>query len=83
MGYAQGFTRLWPSVGVYVSFLIGVTLQTMATNGSSVGLTYIIILGMEACLSVLGGVLLFSESYSTLKLAGIALVTIGIAFLRH
>ena len=47
------------------------------------GITYILILGLEALIAILLSVLLLKEeSYSFLKLVGILLVVMGVAVLR-
>lgn len=82
MQLSEGLSKVLPSLMVYVMFLIGASLQTIATRYSGMGLTYILILGMEAVLAVLFSVLLFKEGYSSLKVTGIVLVTVGVVFLR-
>jgi len=82
MQLSEGLSKALPSLMVYVMFLAGASLQTMATRYSGMGLTYILILGMEAVLAVLFSVLLFKEGYSFLNVAGMVLVTVGVVFLQ-
>lgn len=84
MQTSAGFTKLLPTLLIYACFGIGATLHTIATRVSaSMGLTYILILGLEALMAVLFSVLLLKEeSYSFLKLVGILLVVMGVACLR-
>jgi multidrug transporter EmrE-like cation transporter len=57
---------------------------TIATRVSaSMGITYVLILGLETLLAILFSVLLLKEEgYSAVKLAGIFLVVVGVAVLR-
>ncbi|MBD3884241.1 small multidrug resistance protein [Phormidium tenue FACHB-886] len=84
MQNSEGLTKLLPSLLIYVCFIAGATLHTIATRVSaSMGITYVLILGLETLLAVLFSVLLLKEEgYSILKLIGIFLVVVGIALLR-
>lgn len=82
MKFSQGLSYLIPSLLVYFFFCTGASLQTLATGKSDLGGTYIFVLGLEAILALLFGVLLFKENYSFLKLLGVSLVVTGIIFLR-
>lgn len=82
MELSNGLSRPFASLMVYVMFAAGASLQTLATQNSGMGLTYILVLGLEAVLAVVFSALLFREDYTFLKLAGIFLVTMGITFLR-
>ncbi|CCE08964.1 multidrug efflux system protein [Bradyrhizobium sp. STM 3843] len=82
MKYADGYTRLgWSLVSLVLLaafvFLLGRTLQVL-----EVGIAYAVWTGIGAAGTVLMGVLLFGESVSVTKLAGIALVLAGIAALK-
>jgi multidrug transporter EmrE-like cation transporter len=57
-------------------------LQTLVTRQSGMGLSYVLILGLEVLMASLFGVVFFKEGYSALKLLGVFLVTIGVAVLR-
>ncbi|HEY9597596.1 MAG TPA: SMR family transporter [Cyanophyceae cyanobacterium] len=82
MKLSQGLSHLTPSLLVYVFFCVGASLQTLAMRKSDLGVTYILVLGLEAVLALLFGVILFKEHYSLFKLLGISLIVAGIAFLR-
>lgn len=82
MKLSQGLTHLTPSLIVYLCFSIGASLQTLATNKSELGATYIFVLGLESVLALLFGVVFFKENYSFLQMLGISLVVMGIVFLR-
>lgn len=82
MHHSEGLSKFIPSLMVYVTFLLGASFQTLATHQSGMGLTYILVLGLEAVIAVLFSAFLLKEGYSALKLVGIFLVTIGVVFLR-
>jgi multidrug transporter EmrE-like cation transporter len=83
MQMSQGLSQLIPTVSIYLCFGLGATLQTLAIQKSGeMGITYVLIVGLEAVLAVGCGIFFFQEGYSLLKLVGITLVTVGIVFLR-
>lgn len=83
MKYCAGFTRLFPTLMIYVMFAIGATLQTMAMKQAELGVTYIFVLGLEAALAFAFGILFFQEGVSLWKIAGVALIVGGIILLRQ
>lgn len=82
MKLAAGLSQLVPSLLVYLFFVIGASLQTLAMQNANLGITYIFVLGVESILALLSGVLIFKENYSFLKLFGVSLIVAGIIFLR-
>lgn len=69
-------------VGVYAGFLLGCTLQTWSMKGQELGSNYIVVLGLEAAGAFLLGVVAFGEAVTLARVAGVALVTVGIGLLR-
>ena len=83
MKTSQGLSQIVPTVLIYLCFGLGATLQTLVMQKSGeMGITYVLILGLEAVLAVAFGILFFQEGSSPLKLVGITLVIIGVALLR-
>lgn len=82
MKLAAGLSQLIPSLLVYLFFVIGASLQTLAMHSSELGVTYIFVLGLESVLALLSGVLLFKENYSFPKLLGVSLIIAGFIFLH-
>lgn len=82
MKYADGLSRLVPSLVAMALFVFGAGIQTIAMKQNLMSVTYIVVLGLEALLAFGFGVLFFKESYALTKLAGAALVLVGVAFLR-
>jgi multidrug transporter EmrE-like cation transporter len=82
MKLSAGFSEFLPSVMVYVCFLVGATLQTFLLNQSHMGISYILVLGLEAVSALMFSLILFRESYSIVTMVGIFLVVMGTALLR-
>ena len=82
MKYADGYTRPgWSLVSLLLLaafvFLLGRALQVL-----EVGTAYAVWTGIGAAGTLLMGMLLFGETLSPMKIAGIALVLAGIATLK-
>ena len=82
MKLAAGLSQLIPSLLVYLFFIIGASLQTLAMHESELGVTYVFVLGLESVLALLSGVLLFKENYSFFKLLGVSLIIAGFILLH-
>jgi small multidrug resistance pump/quaternary ammonium compound-resistance protein SugE len=82
MKYSQGLSVLLPTIATYGLFLIGTTLQTFLMHGADLGITYLLVLGLEAILASLFGICIFHEKLSPTNLSGIFLVVVGVACLR-
>jgi len=82
MKLSDGLTRFWPTLIVLALFVGGACLQTLAMKREDLAVTYLVVVGFESILAFLFGVLLFSESASLGRVAGVALIAAGIASLR-
>jgi multidrug transporter EmrE-like cation transporter len=82
MKLSSGLTQFRPSLLVFVFFLAGAGLQTIAMRGQQMAITYIVVLGLEAITAFSLGVLFLKEGSSVPKLAGMALILAGIVVLR-
>lgn len=82
MKLSNGLTQLIPSLLVYVFFIAGASLQTIAMRRSALGVTYVIVLGVESVLAFLFGVVLFQENYSYTNFIGMSLIVAGMSFLQ-
>ena len=82
MKLSEGLTRGAPTVLVLTLFALGALLQTVAMRHSSMSITYIVVLGIEAVTALLLGILFLGEGITAMKLAGIGLVCLGIVVLR-
>jgi multidrug transporter EmrE-like cation transporter len=79
---AAGFTRLGPSIAVFVCFALGILLDVYLVRSlGDVGPAVILIGGLEATFTVLMARLLFDESLDARRVAAMALVLSGVALL--
>jgi multidrug transporter EmrE-like cation transporter len=82
MKLSEGLTKFWPTMIVFALFVTGAALQTLAMKREDLVVTYIVVVGLEAVLAFLIGVLVFSESCTPVRIAGVLLITGGIISLR-
>ncbi|MFF6910416.1 DMT family transporter [Streptomyces sp. NPDC012389] len=82
MKYSEGFTRLWPSLGTAVGYLIAFTLLAQTLKTLSVGTAYAIWAGVGTAAVALIGILFLGESSSLVKIAGVALIVAGVVVLN-
>ena len=82
MKWSDGFQNPWASLGVFAAFCLGAGLQTYAMRFESLGVGYVFVLGMEAILAVVAGVLLFGEDMAWRNFFGVVLVVSGIFLLK-
>jgi multidrug transporter EmrE-like cation transporter len=67
---------------VFALFAAGAALQTLAMKREDLAVTYLVVVGIESVLAFLFGVLLFSESCTPARVAGVLLIAGGIISLR-
>ncbi len=79
----QGITNLKPALATYGFFLVGASFQMVMMREAELGIAYVLVLGLEAILAVLFGLLLFKESVSWAKAVAMLLVVTGIALLNR
>ncbi|MCG9891563.1 MAG: SMR family transporter [Thermosynechococcaceae cyanobacterium MS004] len=82
MQMSEGLSKLLPTLLLYGMFVTGASFQTLAMRKSEMGITYLLVLGLESVLAVIFSILFFKEGYSVPKLLGIFLIVLGVSFLR-
>jgi small multidrug resistance pump/quaternary ammonium compound-resistance protein SugE len=82
MKQSDGMTTLTPSIVFLALFVAGSMLQALGMRRTDMGIAYVLVLGMEAVAAVVLSVVVLNETYSASRLAAIALVVVGIAWLR-
>ena len=82
MKYADGYTRLGWSVASLILLAAFVFLLGRALQVLEIGTAYAVWTGIGAAGTLIMGVLLFGETMSPMKIAGIVLVIMGIAALK-
>lgn len=80
--YAEGFTRLWPSVTTVVAMLVSIVLLGYAMKSLPVGTSYAVWVGVGAVGTAILGIVLLGESASPGRLASLALIVAGIVGLK-
>jgi quaternary ammonium compound-resistance protein SugE len=78
----DGFTRLWPSVGVVAAMAASMGLLALAARGLPIGTAYAVWTGIGAAGTAVAGIVLFGESSSPARLGCIALIVAGVAGLK-
>ena len=78
MKYSNGFTKILPSVGTFVGYLICFTFLSIALKKIDVGVAYAIwgAAGITA-MSILG-IIFFKESINVLKIFSILFIVLGV-----
>ncbi|MDI3404861.1 DMT family transporter [Streptomyces cavernicola] len=82
MKYSEGFTRLWPSLATLAGYLLAFTLLAQTLKTMQVGTAYAIWAGVGTAAVAVIGILFLGESTSLAKIAGIALVIVGVVLLN-
>ena len=80
--YSEGFTRLWPTVGVLAGGLVSVYLLSLASKQIPIGTAYAVWTGIGAVGTALLGIAFYHEPRTALRLCCILLIVAGIAGLR-
>lgn len=80
--YAEGFTRLWPSLGTAVALVLSMALLGVALRTLPLGTAYAVWTGIGTVGTAILGIVLFREPATAARLACIALIVAGIAGLK-
>ena len=80
---SEGFTRLWPSVGVVVGYGVSfVALSLALKQGLGLGPAYAIWSGAGTALITIVGLIVIGDRISLLAYAGIALIIAGVVLVN-
>jgi quaternary ammonium compound-resistance protein SugE len=80
--YAEGFSRLVPSVATALAMIASVVLLGLAVRGLPLGTAYAVWTGIGTVGTALLGMWLFGDAATPARLACIALIVCGIAGLK-
>ena len=80
--YAEGFTRLWPSVGTAVALVLSMALLGVALRTLPLGTAYAVWTGIGTVGTAILGIVLFREPATAARMACIALIVAGIVGLK-
>src|SRR4051812_47991294 len=82
MKFSQGFTKLTPSILIFVFYAIAFTFVTFAIRKIEISVAYTVWSGVGTTLIALIGIVYFGEAATALKLVSIALVIAGVIGLK-
>ncbi len=80
--YTQGFTRLWPSIGTGVAIVVSIILLAHAARSVPIGTAYAVWVGIGVIGATIGGVVLFGEPMTAVRMALLATLVGCIAGLK-
>ncbi len=82
MKLSAGLARPAPTAAFLALFVIGAVVQALAMRRSDLGVSYVFVLGLEAVVTMILSVWFLHEGLPPQRLAAVALVVVGIAWLR-
>ncbi len=82
MKLSEGFSKLLPSISIFIFYGISFTFLTLALKVLPVGMTYAIWAGAGTALITLVGIIWFGESFNMIKVISLLLIIIGVAGLH-
>ena len=80
--YAEGFTRLWPSLGTAAAMIISLGLLGLAIRSLPVGTAYAVWVGVGTIGTLILGIVLFGEPANPARLVSEALILAGLIGLK-
>jgi quaternary ammonium compound-resistance protein SugE len=82
MKFSDGLTRPLPSMLLGLLVLVGATFQTFVMRYAGLGTTYLMVLGLEAVIATVLGIVFFHESFSLSRVLAIGFIVVGVAWLH-
>jgi small multidrug resistance pump len=82
MKYSDGFTRLWPSLGTAVGYVVAFVLLAQTLKTMSVGTAYAIWSGLGTATIAVIGMAFLGEAANAARIGGIVLVIAGVVLLN-
>ncbi|MEU1182694.1 multidrug efflux SMR transporter [Streptomyces sp. NPDC005820] len=82
MKYSEGFSRLWPTLLTAVGYVISFSLLAQTLKSVGIGTAYAIWAGVGTATIAVIGLVLFGESLTLTKIAGIGLIVGGVVVLN-
>lgn len=80
--YTDGFSKFWPSFWTILAMVISVWLLGLCVKQLPVGTAYAVWVGIGAVGTVIGGIYLFNEPVSLLRMMSLACIIAGIVGLK-
>ena len=79
MKLSQGFSKLLPSISIFIFYGFSFTFLTLALKVLPIGMTYAIWSAVGIALITLIGTTWFAESFNVIKVISLLLIIIGVA----
>jgi quaternary ammonium compound-resistance protein SugE len=80
--YTEGFSRLWPSLGIVAAMILSVCMLGLAMKSLPVGTAYAVWVGIGIVGTVAAGIVFLHEPANAARLISIALIIAGIVSLK-
>ena len=80
--YADGFTRLWPSLWTVAAMVVSFVLLSLALRSLPIGTAYAVWTGIGAVGTAIFGIVVLNESADPMRLGCIGLIVAGIVGLK-
>ncbi|MFM9050056.1 MAG: DMT family transporter [Actinomycetota bacterium] len=78
---SDGFSRLWPSLGVVAGYTVAFTLLSFVLKTLGVGPAYALWAALGTAGAAIGGWLIFNERLTWVTMVGIGIVIVGVVFI--
>ena len=82
MKLSEGFTRLWPSIVVAVTYIVSLGLFTIAIKRIDVSVAYAIWSGLGTALISVIGFTYFKEALTPVRVGSICMIVAGVVGLQ-
>ena len=79
---SDGFTRLWPSIGVVLAYVVAFYFLALTLKSIPVGVAYAIWAGVGVALIAVAGWLMFGQRLDGAGILGISLIVAGVIVLN-
>lgn len=79
---SDGFTKLWPSIGVAAGYLTAFALLSQSLKKIDVGITYAIWSGFGIIGAAIGGMIFFNQELSKLNVIGMTIIVAGVVIMN-
>ncbi|GAA0468223.1 multidrug efflux SMR transporter [Streptomyces stramineus] len=82
MKFSEGFSKLWPSVGTLVGYVVAFALLAQTLKTMNVGTAYAIWSGAGTAVVAAIGMLFLGEAVTAARVGGVLLVIAGVVVLN-
>lgn len=78
----EGFSRIWPSIGVVVGYGTAFYCLALTLKTIPIGTAYAIWAGLGTALTAIVGIVLYKEIFNRKKVLGILCIIVGVVVLN-